>query len=1061
MAVRRIYLRIEAIPDYSPVDPDPHVTPPRQYRRDCMRNMGHEDTVIPDDEVNARRLTALIYREYLDPGYLVPRPDKLILADINEPSYHRRVPGAVIYSRPGDRLVIRVKNADREPHSFHVHGLRYGIESDGSWPLGVQAADGRRSDEICPGQHWEYTFDVTDKMVGAWPFHDHYRDIGAVVNRGLFGGIVVLPREGHRPPPCFPLPRLLADLVGCCHHCDGHGGDCCHHDHGHDHGDHDHHHGGHHHDHGGRPHPHPPVGRIARPGHLPPPRGGGGHGHGHGHGGGSDATEPEPAPPEVEGALAGLEEMAEAPHRHPKVHPHDVLHVPIFLHQMVGARRTPVFRSPRLQPGATYTAVFTQPGVYSYYCEVHGIGMNGIVRVVAGGPPTAAVTITDNQFTANDVTVGTMGPMMMGGGMVTWSNLGLSEHTVTERGGDSLPSWCLNGRSFVGNSPTVIAASGQTIRWYVFNLDLSMGWHNFHTHGMRWQLAGETIDVRSIGPAESFVVETRAPPVLLLPPHIAQHQPPHHHRHGARAYHLRGDFLVHCHVEMHMMQGLAGVVRAQQTVWLTDDEKLEIEQATGLPLDPGDNHCGEVDLDHCEKSIGGEWQLVPGVSEVTMMHAVLLPGTDRVLYWGYGPRPDQSRVWDAATGTYFEPSNHPQAVTPDQNIWSSSQAYLDDAAGTILVAGGLINSPDTERRAFLFDPPGLAWSAAADMHEARFYPTTLSQADGRPLTLFGQDEAGGVTSTGIEVFTPGAGGGSWSAANPTPFNYLYYPWTFLLPGGELFVAGPQKPSRRFDAGAAPVVDDPGRMWDQAFSQRGVNMEGTAVLLPLRPPGYAPRILICGGSPPDAQQSSEWIDLSQAAPAWQDAGDLNWPRSRLNSVLLPDGRVLIAGGATDPGPDGLRVEIFDPDDPGAGWIPGPRMQHPRDYHSAALLLRDGSVLMGGDPDFQEHERYFPSYFFRPRPGITAAPGLVAHGAAFTIQTPQAASIAEVVLMRPGAVTHGFNANQRWIGCTFTTGAGQLQATAPADPTVAPNGWYLLFVVDHDRAPSEGRWLRLSP
>ena len=31
--------------------------------------------------------------------------------------------------------------------------------------------------------------------------------------------------------------------------------------------------------------------------------------------------------------------------------------------------------------------------------------------------------------------------------------------------------------------------SGQKIRWYVFNLDLSMGWHNFHVHGQRWQFA--------------------------------------------------------------------------------------------------------------------------------------------------------------------------------------------------------------------------------------------------------------------------------------------------------------------------------------------------------------------------------------------------------------------------------------------------------------------------------------------------------------------------------------------------------------------------------------------
>ena len=40
MAVRDIYLKIETISGYSPVEPDDHVTPPIVYRRDCMRNMG-------------------------------------------------------------------------------------------------------------------------------------------------------------------------------------------------------------------------------------------------------------------------------------------------------------------------------------------------------------------------------------------------------------------------------------------------------------------------------------------------------------------------------------------------------------------------------------------------------------------------------------------------------------------------------------------------------------------------------------------------------------------------------------------------------------------------------------------------------------------------------------------------------------------------------------------------------------------------------------------------------------------------------------------------------------
>jgi hypothetical protein len=38
MPDRDVYLKIEPVLDYSPVDPEEKVAPPRQYRRDGMRN---------------------------------------------------------------------------------------------------------------------------------------------------------------------------------------------------------------------------------------------------------------------------------------------------------------------------------------------------------------------------------------------------------------------------------------------------------------------------------------------------------------------------------------------------------------------------------------------------------------------------------------------------------------------------------------------------------------------------------------------------------------------------------------------------------------------------------------------------------------------------------------------------------------------------------------------------------------------------------------------------------------------------------------------------------------
>jgi hypothetical protein len=294
-----------------------------------------------------------------------------------------------------------------------------------------------------------------------------------------------------------------------------------------------------------------------------------------------------------------------------------------------------------------------------------------------------------------------------------------------------------------------------------------------------------------------------------------------------------------------------------------------------------------------------------------------------------------------------------------------------------------------------------------------------------------------------------------------------------LPDGQLFIAGPQKPSRRFDYAATPIVDTPANQFNQVYPQRGVNMDGTAVLLPLRPPGFEPKVLIAGGSSTywsgtdaGALKTAEWIDLSSASPAWTAVPDMNVARDHMQSVLLPDGRVVVMGG-TDLQPGGGPIEIFDPEDPQSGFELGPPLSYTRTYHSAAILLRDGSVVAGGDTgpfsggNVTPNERYLPPYFFKPRPVISAPVAALTYGNAFSVHTPVPNAIAEVVLMRPGAVTHAFNHDQRYVGCSITgVAAGAVDAIAPPDGNHAPPGYYLLFIVDNDRVPSIGEWVRLT-
>ena len=1033
MAIRNVYLKIEPILDYSPVEPSGHAA--ANYRRDCMRNPGHEDGTIPLSEVDARRLDVLVYREYLDPAYLIPKPDKLVLADVNEPVFAHRVPGTVIYAHPGDHLHIKVVNADTMPHSFHVHGLSYGIDSDGSWPFGTESSDGRRSDEICPGQYWVYHYTVTDEMLGAWPFHDHSRHIAESINRGLFGGIVVLPAV-HRPPRGMVLPPMVAsylrakfkDLL--------------------------------------LEHPgHQEVNEPAPPDASPQDhadRGGQGEQGGHaGHGDHAGHVLAATVDFDLRARRDFLEEWSQLDyaHHHP---PHsEALHVPMFIHQMSKVKGAAAFNKSPFSPGdAPFEVVFGAAGSFGYHCDIH-TSMQGTVVVEAGGLPEAVVAIVDTDpmnmhFQPLEVHI-------QPGGKVRWTAGTVQTHTVTENG-SGLPSYCLNGRSFVGNTPTIVAHAGQKIRWYVFNLDLGMGWHNFHVHGQRWKFAGETIDSRSIGPAESFVVETTAPPVILLPADIAATQEPKHRPKGARAYHLRGDFLFHCHVEMHMMQGLTGLVRSTQIVWLTADQARRLRAESGLALDHGGNACPAVDDHRCEEFNCGKWELVPGATEVCLMHAALLPNTERVLIFGYGDtRDDLSRVWDYSTpaGSFMVPPNQPFDVTvpvhsrPLANIWSAEHAFVNDAAGTVLVHGGF-----TPRQSFSFDPATLAWSRVSPTADERFYSSTLTLADGKLMTLFGS------ASKSIEVFDPGTG--NWSAPLATPAgmaHHQYYPWTYQLPSGKLFIAGPHVPTQRFDW--SPAVANVESFSTTAGNRSTGGERGTSVLLPLRPPGYAPHVLIAGGDPSAAQQTSEFIDLSAATPAWTSLANLNRPRMhQVNTVLLPDGRVLLAGGIDSA--DGGPAEIFDPRNPAAGWALCATMSIPRGYHSAAILLADGSVLMGGDRpgawksgEITAHERYFPWYYPLARPLISAAPATVGYGANFDVQTPSPAAIVEVVLLRPGAVTHGWSQSQRLVECSVVGNtATAVQVHTPPDGNVAPPGYYLLFVLTAARIPSIGRWIRLT-
>jgi hypothetical protein len=104
-------------------------------------------------------------------------------------------------------------------------------------------------------------------------------------------------------------------------------------------------------------------------------------------------------------------------------------------------------------------------------------------------------------------------------------------------------------------------------------------------------------------------------------------------------------------------------------------------------------------------------------------------------------------------------------------------------------------------------------------------------------------------------------------------HHQYYPWTYLLPDGSFFIAGPHDPTNRFDL-AAPGGFETFPTLDGDRSTGGE--KGSSVLLLLRPPAYEPIIYIVGGNTAATEKTAEMIDLSAAAPAWAPLPDLSLP-----------------------------------------------------------------------------------------------------------------------------------------------------------------------------------------
>jgi galactose oxidase len=393
-----------------------------------------------------------------------------------------------------------------------------------------------------------------------------------------------------------------------------------------------------------------------------------------------------------------------------------------------------------------------------------------------------------------------------------------------------------------------------------------------------------------------------------------------------------------------------------------------------------------------------------------------------------------------------------------------------------MVAGGHLFDSQGVNQSCIYDPATDRWSAEALMNNGRWYPSAVTLPDGGVLVLSGSFASGPLQpppNSNVVNPTPQVWRGTgWQSLTDFEDGLTLFPRFHIEPKeGRVFMSGAQGESFFLDTnGAGAWIPGPSRALGLRDYAPSVMYDTGKV------------IFIGGGLDAGTNlptNGAEAIDLAAADPAWRPTSPMHFRRRQHNATILPNGTVLVTGGTqgpnfndVDPGSPVHAAELWDPAT--GTWAVMAEEAVDRCYHATAVLLPDGRVLSAGGGEYApennvanpakdthaDAQLFSPPYMFRERPTFSGAPDQLFYGQAFELKVAHADAIAKVTWIRLASVTHSFDQNQRLNTLAFTKGQDALNVSAPANANICPPGHYMLFVVNGEGTPSVGHIVRIS-
>ena len=428
-----------------------------------------------------------------------------------------------------------------------------------------------------------------------------------------------------------------------------------------------------------------------------------------------------------------------------------------------------------------------------------------------------------------------------------------------------------------------------------------------------------------------------------------------------------------------------------------------------------------------------------------------------------------------------------QVSNTNHDMFCPGISALQD--GRIVISGG-----SNAEAVSIYNPSTNAFTRASDMKIQRGYQASTTLSNGKVFTV-GGSYSGGIFNKPGEVYDPSKN--TWTllpGADPSQgmlttdhegqWRTDNHAWLFAWRDGSVFQAGPSKNMHWFNTAGDGSIQDAGTRDGDNDAMCGVNVMYDAG-----------KIFTAGGSQ-DYTDSPAFtrahlinIDEPYRPASAERVQDMRYPRGFANAVVLPDGKILVTGGQkrslvfTDTD-SSLPAELFDPETKTFKTLA--EQQIPRNYHSVALLLADGTVFSGGGGlcyvgggkggddrncnravDHPNGQIFSPPYLFNSdgsaatRPSIATVSAANARaGDSLTVRMGSTEAGVKFSLIRMGSATHSINTDQRRTALRDVTQSGSSwRVRLPNDTGVLLPGYYYLFAVNKAGVPSIAKTMQI--